>query len=293
MACQKTVVDFTLMSDGEIIQYFSKTSGSVCGRLGSDQLNRKLVAPRPPGKSPWIGWPVLLSGLLFTSDKTGSHRVVGKTRIHQCERPAADELGNSMERLMARLYTGDIEQVGERHEMMGAVGAIIPDVEPPKDTVRMTVRREEPDSMVYNGGIKLVEPSEEATDSVTMPGAVARWSRNVVDTVKRIVADSLVVIGVKTRDADDRNEIKMEPVEMNVYPNPVLRGASLNLSWKSMAEDGRVNLYNVGGVLIQSWMIQGGSTMRTLTVPADIAAGVYILQVKTKDGGYTRKVVVE
>src|SRR5690348_15086764 len=85
MACQKTVVDFTLMSDAEIIHYFSKASGSVCGRVGSDQLNRKLEVPRPPRKSPWMGWPVLLSGLLFAADETGSHRVVGKTELHQCE----------------------------------------------------------------------------------------------------------------------------------------------------------------------------------------------------------------
>jgi len=56
---------------------------------------------------------------------------------------------------------------------------------------------------------------------------------------------------------------------------------------------GRINLYTMGGALIQSWMTQDGSTTRTLTIPADVAAGVYILQVITKDGGYSRKVVVE
>jgi len=276
MACQKTVVDFTLMSDAEIIQYFSKASGSVCGRVGADQLNRKLVAPRPPRKSPWMGWPVLLSGLLFTSDETGSHRVVGETKMHQCERPTVGGLEDvTMGLAVPRLDTSAIEQVGERHdttevitmgEMMGDVAI---EVEPPVDTVQVLA------------------------DSVPMRRALARWSRNVFDTVKQIFVDSLTVTRGKTLVADEHIEIKTEPVEMTVYPNPVTRGASLNLSWKSLAEDGRVNLYSIGGVQIQSWMIQGGSTMRTLTMPADIAAGVYILQVITRDGGYTRKVVVE
>jgi len=300
MACQKTVVDFTLMSDAEIIQYFSKASGSVCGRVGADQLNRKLVAPRPPRKSPWMGWPVLLSGLLFTSDETGSHRVVGDIAMRQCERQTADGQENvTMGLAVPRLDTSAIEQVGERHdtteiikmgEMMGDVAI---EVEPPVDTVQVAVRREEPDSMVFNGGINLVGPSEDVADSVPMRRALARWSRNVFDTVKQIFVDSLTVTRGKTLVADEHIEIKTEPVEMTVYPNPVTRGASLNLSWKSLAEDGRVNLYSIGGVQIQSWMIQGGSTMRTLTMPADIAAGVYILQVITRDGGYTRKVVVE
>jgi hypothetical protein len=69
------------------------------------------------------------------------------------------------------------------------------------------------------------------------------------------------------------------------------------LSTDLFGEDGHLkgagNLYSLGGALIQSWMTQGGSTMRTLTMPADIAAGVYVLQVLTKGGACTRKVVVE
>jgi len=308
MACQKTVVDFTLMSDAEIIQYFSKASGSVCGRVGSDQLNRRLVAPRPPRKSPWIGWPVLLSGLLFTSDEAGAPRV-RKTEVTQCSRP---KLGGQEEVRMGAMAvmrpdTSAIEQLGERHEVVSAmeeVGAIVV-VEPPEDTVHVGERREVPDSMVYNGGITVTEPPDDDTsrvtvDSVTIRRALTRWSRNIFDTVTKIVADSLAVVGIKTSDAADRAEIKeergavkSEAGEATVYPNPVLRGASLNLLWKKEAEDGRANLYSIGGALVQSWMIQGGSTTRMLTMPADIAAGVYILQVITKDGGYTRKVVVE
>ena len=33
-ACQKTVVDFTAMDDHELLQWFTRHQGSVCGRLG-------------------------------------------------------------------------------------------------------------------------------------------------------------------------------------------------------------------------------------------------------------------
>jgi len=289
MACQKTVVDFTLMSDAEIIHYFSKASGSVCGRVGADQLNRKLVAPGPPRKSPWMGWPVLLSGLMFAADEMGSQRVVGKTELHQCERPKSDGMENLTLGTMAvmRPDTSTVEQVGERHDtteviMKGEMmGDVITVVEPPEDTARAGKRHE--------------------------GRTVTRLSRNIFDTAKQIVADSLAIVGVRTSDpaglADMKEEhvqiksesfeIKEEPAEVTVYPNPVLRGGSLNLTWKKEVMNGRINLYNVGGALIQSWMIQGGSTMRTLMMPADITSGVYVLQVQTKDGVYNRKVVVE
>ncbi|HVU56563.1 MAG TPA: hypothetical protein VHD83_15970 [Puia sp.] len=46
-------------------------------------------------KSSWIGWPVLLSGLLFTSDEGGAHRSE-KTSVHQCARPASDSVEEVM-----------------------------------------------------------------------------------------------------------------------------------------------------------------------------------------------------
>ncbi|HWJ90303.1 MAG TPA: T9SS type A sorting domain-containing protein [Flavisolibacter sp.] len=51
-ACQKTVVDFTNMSDRQIAEHFKKTSGSVCGRIMGDQLNRDIEVPRK--RIPWI-----------------------------------------------------------------------------------------------------------------------------------------------------------------------------------------------------------------------------------------------
>lgn len=307
MACQKTVVDFTLMSDAEIIHYFSKASGSVCGRVGSDQLNRKLEVPRPPRKSPWMGWPVLLSGLLFAADETGNHRVVGKTELHQCERPKLE--GSEEVTVGAMLIEPDtsaVEQLGERHDTMEVIkmGEVMGDIEigvaPPVDTVQAGKRHEEPDSMVYNGGIAVTEPPKDTVqatgDSIVIRRALTTFSRNVFDTVKQIVADSLALVRIKTSDpagpADMKEELE-ELTEVTLYPNPVLRGGSLNLTWKKEVINGRINLYNVGGALIQSWMIQGGSMMRTLMMPADIAAGVYVLQVQTKDGVYNRKVVIE
>jgi hypothetical protein len=40
MACQKTVVDFTLMSDQEILDHITRATSSVCGRFNNEQLNK-------------------------------------------------------------------------------------------------------------------------------------------------------------------------------------------------------------------------------------------------------------
>lgn len=75
LSCQKTVVDFTLMSDQEILDWLATRQGPVCGRVQSGQLDRELVA-RP---TPWTkGWPAvwrfLLAGFLVSSEARAQNR---------------------------------------------------------------------------------------------------------------------------------------------------------------------------------------------------------------------------
>jgi len=314
MACQKTVVDFTLMSDAEIINYFSKATGTVCGRLAADQLNRKLEVPRPPRRSPWVGWPVLLSGLLFTTDEPASNRAIGKAVIHQCEQPKADGRDNATTGgiIMPLLVNDMVEDVtmGTPVVMQPDTGVVLqlePGTEemgviaigPPEDsvgTITDTVQLDKPykdTDRLFTGGILTEVVSHDPVDSFGLDQPATTMIGSLFDTLKRIVSDSLTAVGIKTSDSADRTAIKYEPGELTIYPNPVLKGSSLNLSWKKEADESRMMLYNTNGVLVQSWMIEGGSTIKTLTIPGNIAAGGYVLQVLTKHGGYSKKLIVE
>ena len=51
-SCQKTVIDFTRMSDMELMQFFRDHKGSTCGRFTKDQLDRDLQLPPKP--LPWV-----------------------------------------------------------------------------------------------------------------------------------------------------------------------------------------------------------------------------------------------
>jgi hypothetical protein len=73
-SCQKQVVDFSLMSDRQIIAYFKQPRGSVCGRLHEDQLNRNIETPKK--RLPWIKYffqfalPAFLVSCKNTSNRT-------------------------------------------------------------------------------------------------------------------------------------------------------------------------------------------------------------------------------
>jgi hypothetical protein len=64
-SCAKTVVDFSLMSDGQIMETIKKAGGGLCGHFHNDQLNRAIVAPPKPKW--WLQpvWQYIIGGLLF------------------------------------------------------------------------------------------------------------------------------------------------------------------------------------------------------------------------------------
>ena len=58
-ACQKTVVDFTLQTDAEILAYLARAAGTrTCGRFAAGQLERPLqrAAPAAPMAARWRAW---------------------------------------------------------------------------------------------------------------------------------------------------------------------------------------------------------------------------------------------
>ena len=63
--CQKTVVDYTTLSDRELVKLLTKPLTTNCGRFRNEQLNRSLVPSNPAATSVWRQWFGLLTLSLF------------------------------------------------------------------------------------------------------------------------------------------------------------------------------------------------------------------------------------
>jgi hypothetical protein len=67
-SCQKTVIDFSAMSDKELLDHISNAAGqNTCGRFSNDQLNKEIIATentRPFSRA--YVWNVLLATFLVT-----------------------------------------------------------------------------------------------------------------------------------------------------------------------------------------------------------------------------------
>lgn len=64
-SCQKTVVDFTMMSNQEVLNYFLKADHNVCGRFADDQLNKELIITEKKKRFSWVYvWNILVATFL-------------------------------------------------------------------------------------------------------------------------------------------------------------------------------------------------------------------------------------
>lgn len=72
-SCQKQVVDFTNMSDRQLAEFFKKPStGSVCGRFMSDQLERELEIPKK--RIPWLKYFFTIAIPAFFASKVSAQQ---------------------------------------------------------------------------------------------------------------------------------------------------------------------------------------------------------------------------
>jgi len=66
-SCSKQVVDFSLMSDQQVLNYFKNTTGRVCGRFANDQLQRPMAETQQQKKKVW--WVAAMMPFLLFARK--------------------------------------------------------------------------------------------------------------------------------------------------------------------------------------------------------------------------------
>ena len=81
-ACAKEVIDFSTMSDSEVLNYFSSLkSEKVCGRAYPDQLDRAITMPKEIKKAKFRYWNYAAMFFLFFSKTTMKAQAQGRVII--------------------------------------------------------------------------------------------------------------------------------------------------------------------------------------------------------------------
>lgn len=108
LSCQKTVVDFSTMTDQEIFNYFKENNGKTCGRFSENQLNKRINI----NKGSFIGrwkyfWQILLPAV-FTVYKSNAQTITaGEVKVTTCQK---DTSGKPYPKLVGKIAVSHQKQ---------------------------------------------------------------------------------------------------------------------------------------------------------------------------------------
>src|SRR5258706_1124711 len=90
LSCQKQVVDFSIMSDQEILTYISKSKGNLCGHFYPDQLNRN-ISVKQAGKLGWFRYfiHVMIPAMIITNRAAAQETIRGEAVV--CVSPSSNK----------------------------------------------------------------------------------------------------------------------------------------------------------------------------------------------------------
>ncbi len=127
-SCQKTVVDYTALSDHELILLLNKTTGTACGRFRNDQLNRPVFISNKDKTPVWRHWLGMLTmGLLSwqTTQAQVNQPIIPAQRVTVLpeHRPSDQSVRDTSSQDTAPRITGtvlDIDSAGRQMVLPGA-----------------------------------------------------------------------------------------------------------------------------------------------------------------------------
>lgn len=321
-ACRKQVVDFSVMTDRELVQFFKKpATGSVCGRFLNDQLERPLEMQQK--RIPWFRYffQIMLPALFIS--EAGAQRTTGKPVVVPVNdtgklrnRPVELIIGLVVRRPQLPLATDTTEKKvfmvkpsfikGRVTDQQGLPvpyasidpgnglaraadenGAFLLDTTFIKNgqSVRISAVNFEPRVIQIN-------KEKDLEDSLLIKMEPLPAMPEVVLPSQIVYTKGYVVMGTVSESRTVVTETGSTPLSVPVrklvlFPNPVTSGSALHISFGTLKEGYyQLVVYGYSGQLVLQKEIWMDANARVLSLELPVmAAGNYILSMKHKESG--------
>ena len=299
-SCQKTVIDFSQMSDSQIAEFFKKPKDNLCGHFSNSQLNRVIDVPKK--RIPWVRYffTIALPAFLFSLKAGAQGEVRLRGRVAVKTQPDKKEQCEKI-----------IEPVKEIRKLKGKV---VNDNGDPLSFV----------SVVIEEGRIGVQTNEEGTfelpfaaDKVADLRLSAVGYESKVVSTKEFIKNEVLTISlsarmqgavqvtlgmvapkkVKTIALVEPKKIDTSFSKFAVYPNPVSGGGTITIEPRKL-EAGTyvVQLLSSAGVLLQTTEVVIETKTQRLVVPlVQVATGPYFIQLTNRKNNkrYSEIIVVQ
>ncbi|MCB0554786.1 MAG: carboxypeptidase-like regulatory domain-containing protein [Phaeodactylibacter sp.] len=309
--CEKTVVDFTQLTDQETLRLFLRRQGRACGRFREDQLNKALPLPEPIGRwQKYRAFGALLSGLFLSGTAAAQAALQQPPPIVQTVMRATVPEGRA-----SKIVEGIVtDQSGEP-----LIGANVILKGPVKSQwffsgtctdldgyFYLTVPAETKGLQLavsylgYEGQLVALE-SGNSNFEIQLQWASQELAEVVVIAHRPPLIERSIISGLATGRRTDGKaqfppETAAEPVEiLNVYPNPFTSWLQVELQLEQ-PQSMLFHLYDASGKLVfaqAEGLPQGRANLRLELEGRHLPAGRYFLRVSDEAGEVRTKGVVK
>lgn len=301
LSCQKTVVDFSSMTDQAVLQYLQQAQGNTCGRFAPDQLNRPMAQEAPVRKRFWAKWvlQLLFPAFVFTQKA----RAQGFVSILKIPPPAATALHQKPQQAAPFSIKGQVtdsvsgkpiafasiqvkgSSVGTQTDDNGHFTIVLAAMPKQLQLVASSVGYTNQEASIKDvasvQNILLSPISKDLAEVVVVGNTHNRIIYRYTTGMVSVVADSIVSTkkNMIQRVADSltgSNQIRL-------YPNPVNRGNAIQLDMKKVKKDTyRLLLFSASGSLVQQEQIAvpAANFNFNWALGSQLASGNYWVQVR-------------
>lgn len=308
--CAKTVIDFSQMSDAQVLDFFAQSKGNVCGHFAQDQIARPLLPEKKEKRKIW--WMAALMPITillnkangqFTNDKHSNlnttHYICGQTKPFALREQIP---GDTVHPSPDKVVTGTVVDESKRP----VAGASVYITGMKNGTTTDTSGKFSLPFTNSNPFAELVISCvgyEEKKLTYTCKNGAREINIEVVSLTPALMGDVIVVVGyaipyprvkkIDTVKTAVRKIFHTNPLK--VYPNPVSRGTTLHIAVKNKGHYS-IQLLDANSRLISHIPFDAvqGATVAALMVPSSITAGMYFIRlVDNTQQQYTDKIIVQ
>jgi len=330
-SCSKQVVDFSLLSDKQILEYFSKQKGNTCGRFRDDQLNRFLDTQPAKNKGPFWKWFVTVGLGIWFSNKSVAQTSKGKISrdvqaqsvdtsdviiTGMCFSPIpADKKYSKQKEIHLKgkivseagepLAGASISLNGKAYKISADDGTFSMNAKLPinKDNVELSfssigyetqtlkISAKDKKDFLVELTPKAIELKEVVVTGYGVQGKVSCINGSVTNV--RSTTLTQVVDSVKRFTANTL-ERAFDKASFKIYPNPVTKGSFVNITMK---EEGAYSLQlisNASQIISSQKVTSAKGQLFQLQISSSLASGIYYITLVNEQTGKlsTNKVVV-
>lgn len=292
-SCEKTVVDFTQMTDNEIIRFFEKNNQKLCGSFRPDQLNRDIKYPLPSSSlKKWTSIAAIAAGLLAWTPMTAQTGfpienifIIKKfqqknnfpSQKYQLKGVVTDENGDTL--IGTSIYLGNYDGT-----ITGADGSFSLDVPIGKLSYEVTFAFIGYETQVIEFSLEDILQGKKAEVQMVeklyglTPIVVTHNGSRIMECITG--GGSMRVIESKRKPIEEEKEEELCSIS-KIYPNPFVD--HVNVLLRVHKEDRYLfHLYNANGQLIWAKTLDlaaGEQELRLDFLQVRMAQGIHFLRV--------------